>query len=725
MYKKLSLCFLSFLLAMNVIGIQQEIKIPKTEEHEVAVRLVLVDVIATGKDGKVIPDLKMSDFEVFEDGKKVPIRSLDFVQYQAPGMDATDAEQKLAEALRKRSFFVIFDSINSVKRMLDINKDKILENLQSLVQLGHEVMIFELKEDSNMQVLQPLTKDKQLIAAAVKKASGSIWVDKMSDALSTPRIISTKNISRRADMAGHISVEQMYQQSNRNILETQMRWRFEKTINGLLSVLNIVKEYPGRKPLLYISSGLPTISFLKIFDQGDRGDINIAQSEVAAAKINDPFKVLQSSKRRGGQEIIEDLINFSNSHNISFYTMDPDDYLRYSLPDIAYDNFPRKITSQYDFTAFEDEITKIKKIELSGLKYLAEDTGGIPLQGGSRFENFQKLVSRDMSSYYELSYTPHQSRADGKYHKIKVTLKRKGASLRHREGYQDYNSSQRESLQFASASANPEMFKDFSYQVNTVPFIFGSGKIKLWINMGLPVQELVLGGDPNRDYKIIKSSIWVEDEEEKKAFNARMDFPILLTPSFRERLKNARYFGRSLCSDEIKIPKGKYRLVFAIFDEETQSMGTEEEELVIPDLKGKSPTFVSSLFGRLVASPEAKNTFDLTEQDGTLSIEGKKLHPLGANQFGRSENMALFSQIFNPEGQPLSKLEFSLIQDGYIVGDIPAQELIRSPNQKAKVINFVHVLQFSRYEAGQYQIKIQCKDSQGNSIIKYIDLHLL
>jgi hypothetical protein len=50
-------------------------------KHEVAVRLVLVDVIAT-KDGEFVKDLTVEDFEVKEDGKKIPINSFELISFE-------------------------------------------------------------------------------------------------------------------------------------------------------------------------------------------------------------------------------------------------------------------------------------------------------------------------------------------------------------------------------------------------------------------------------------------------------------------------------------------------------------------------------------------------------------------------------------------------------------------------------------------------------------------
>ncbi len=59
------------LLFLWLYGYQeQEQEIPPPEKCEVAVRLVLLDVIVT-KSGEFVRDLTKDDLELFEDGKKI------------------------------------------------------------------------------------------------------------------------------------------------------------------------------------------------------------------------------------------------------------------------------------------------------------------------------------------------------------------------------------------------------------------------------------------------------------------------------------------------------------------------------------------------------------------------------------------------------------------------------------------------------------------------------
>ena len=77
------------------------------ESHEVTVRLVLVDVIATDRDGNIVKDLTLDDFDITEGRKKIPLNSMDFIDFTKLQASAPTG----TKSIRKKRFFVIFDSI--------------------------------------------------------------------------------------------------------------------------------------------------------------------------------------------------------------------------------------------------------------------------------------------------------------------------------------------------------------------------------------------------------------------------------------------------------------------------------------------------------------------------------------------------------------------------------------------------------------------------------------
>lgn len=662
------------------------------------VRLVLVDVIATDKEGNVVTGLTKEDFEILEDGKIVPINSADFINFESPSIEFAE---KMEAPARKKRFFVLFDSINTIRRMLDRSKARILDKLIELIRSGGEIMVMEMSEEGGIQILQPFSSDPQLIAQAVEKATGSIWVERATDDLAFPKIFSRREVTDREIFQVGVGIEK----SAREIYQYKMRIRFEKSLSSLLSIMNMIKDYPGRKPVLFVSGGFPALSLDKLFSSPGI-ESEVAHSDIAAAKIFDPFKVLQKGGRRYGDDIFNDLIEFANSHNITFYSMDPDIYLRYVLPDMSFDNFSRP------------DIAKIKQNELANLRDMALDTGGLSLQGANKFDEFQKVLNRDLFSFYELSYYPERKKSDGKYHKIQVKVKKPGVNIRFRKGYYDYNPDQEESLLFASTAANPDLFTQIDFQARIVPFVSTRNKCILWINMALPVRDLILSSDPNKEFKLIKASLWMDDPEDKDAFNARLDIPISLTPSFRQKLEKARYFGHNICSKEIRLDKDQYRIIFALYDQETGRVGTAVQALETPVLKERSKSEIANVvFGLLRESREGGKPFTLSQKDGTLYVDQNKFYPMGSNQFSGRVTVSVFMQVLTPYINAEFKPEIIATQNDQIIGQVPLKLVKQYRNKKAHAINMVCNLDFSQFLKGSYVLQIRLYDSSLNQEI--------
>jgi len=715
--KKYVVLFFLFFTILFVLGygIQKQAQL-NPDTYDVTVSLVLVDVMASDKEGNTILDMTLDDFEVYEDGKRININSLEFIDFQQHNITIRKEEQGQTRAKR---FFVLFDSINTIKRMLDRSKPQIIQELMDLIQSGGEIEVSQMGEDSGIQVLQNFTSDREQIVQAVNEASGSIWVERATDDLYIPNIFDKEEAQSRYQT--HLG--EVMKQTAREMYQFNMRHRFETSLTNLLSYMNKIKDYPGRKSVLLLSGGFPALSFDKfepiedlVERKKDGLESTIENSDITAAKIMDPFKVLQKGNRRYEDDIFENLIQFANSYNISFYTLDPDNYLRYVLPDITFDNY-ENVT----------EIAKIKLNELANLKDLALMTGGAALQGSNKFDNFQKYVNRDLKSYYELSYYPKRKKADGKYHKIQVKVTRPNVKIRFRKGYYDFTDEQRESLLFASSSYNPDLFNQIQFQARTVPFVSGKSKFKLWINMALPVQDLILGGDPYKEFKFLKANFWVDDQKGTNALNAQLSIPISLSQTFREKFKRARFYGYNTCSEELKLKSEEYRVIFSLYDGETGRLGTFEQNFEVPSLsKDTGEKIVSAVFGRMEEAPRLGKDFTISEKEGILQVGKFRFYPMGSNQFNSGENISLFMQIYLPEKMDLSNPEILLFQENEEISKIESNVVKELWNPKAKVLNVAYNLNFSSIQKGIYRLQIVLHESSSqNQIDKSISITIL
>ena len=717
----LCLCLLIPGILSSLPQKQEEIQ---PEKHEVTVSLVLVDVTASDNKGNFITNLTEDDFELYEDGKKVPINSFELISFLREEVE--EPEIRLTPA-RESQLVVIFDSINTIKRVLERNKPKIIDRLTSLLGIGKEIMVCELGEKEGMQVLQPLSKDKTLIAQAVNKASGSIWLEREADHLATPSILgqAARESAPRAQGGMGFDLE-TFKMSNQEIYQYFARKRFEKTINGLLAVMNVIKDYPGRKSVLLISGGIPSLAAFTGFGIKKTSGDNVALSEAATAKMNDPFNILKKPGTRRGEDILNDFIRFANSHNITFYALDPDNYLSYVMEDMAYENFPRSGKDISQFSA--DEIKELKKGELANLNALAEDTGGDAFMGAKKFDNFLKVITRDLSYYYELSFYPNRKKADGKYHKIEVKVRRPGIKIISRKGYLDYTDEQRGSLLLASASYNPSLFKQISFEAQAIPFVQSKNRFILWVNMALPVKSILHEESEGLSLKKLKLSITIDDLVSERGVASQVDIPIILTSSFRKSLERATYFGFNTCSQPLELKKKEYLLILALYDEIRGQMGTVEEIVKIPVMeKDEEALIVNAVFGNKVDDLNGEGpSFSISQKNGTLQLRKGAFYPMGLNQFKPRKDIALFLQVYSPQKQAAFEPGFYLLQDGEEKVRLQAEIIDESWNKKAKIWNAAFSLDFSGSSKGDHILIIKLLDPQtGQETEKKVEIKII
>lgn len=87
------------------------------------------------------------------------------------------------------------------------------------------------------------------------------------------------------------------------------------------------------------------------------------------------------------------------------------------------------------------------------LRRLAEDTGGRAIVNTNNATEQLKEVMSDASAYYLIGYTPTRRTNDGRFHEIKVRVKRRGVDVSARRGY--WSASEKELTAAADAAATP------------------------------------------------------------------------------------------------------------------------------------------------------------------------------------------------------------------------------------------------------------------------------
>jgi VWFA-related protein len=366
------------------------------------VNAVRVDVIVTDRDGNPVSDLTAADFEVLEDGKPQTVDLFKLVDSDgnpAPGADPPrpirSAYDQESEAARDDvRLFVIFLDDYHVRR---INAMRMRDVLVQFVktQLGPLDMV------AVMTPLMPVagltfTRDLDAVTAQLRAFEG-----------------------RKYDYRARNAFEDQYANYPAQVVETVRNEVVMTALRGLAVRLGSLRE--GRKAIIYVSEGFASLLPPQMRDPNAQFP---GVGNPAAGNPSAGGSIAEDRQRfRSDAELYTDLrvvFDTANRHNTAIYAIDPRGLATGEF-DIN-ENVGNKVDQDY-LRATQDT-----------LQVLALNTDGRAIINRNDLEKGLRQVVRDTSAYYLLGYNS-AAPADGKFHEIKIRLKRPGVQVRSRKGY--------------------------------------------------------------------------------------------------------------------------------------------------------------------------------------------------------------------------------------------------------------------------------------------------
>jgi VWFA-related protein len=718
-------------LTLYFYGYQEQKELLPQEKYEVKVRLILVDVIVT-KDGEFVKDLSKEDFELYEDGRRVPINSFELISFDQRELNVPEdmSPQDRSKTPKKR-LAVVFDSINSWKREMKHGSTQIVDDLVSIVKLGHEVMILQLNPVKGIEIIQPFTTNEDLIRNSVERASGSIW--KLETQIESSRVEETET-----ELETQAQPEAVTTPSERTEIEQALastffedmqridfihreRLRFEKTVGGLLAAFNLMRGFPGRKYILLVSAGIPDLSPPDMFpnirsgipgEEIDRAYINKIWGKMEDIRVFDPFNILDKNNFKNGEEVLREIIEFANAQNISIYSFDSSIFVKNIFSGASAEHYQQNEMDHFRFRQGD----KLRKIQ--NLRWLSEDTGADSLRGANKLTEFQKVMDTDLNYYYQLSFYPRRDEADDHYHEIKVKVKRDGVDTRFRKGYTDYSDNEMDKMVLVTAFYNPELFKELPFEGVLVPFVSESGKYEPWMNIALPVKEIIEDRFVEYAPKVFHLHIWLKDRTSgEKGFGGKINIGLNLSPKFMEFIQNIDYLSYHFKGPEIEFRNKEYQSVFALFDPQTSEIGTWDTHVRFPAIEEiDEHVIINCVLGDLTENPEKeKKRFLLSKKDGGLICGEHKFYPKVTNQFDRWGEASVFVQAHFPEGKKSLQPEFYSRNTEMRVNPIEGELVVDSWNTKTKIWSGLYKLDFSPCSLGDNSLFVEFSGSDVGS----------
>ncbi|PYT00146.1 MAG: hypothetical protein DMF63_09265 [Acidobacteria bacterium] len=528
---------------------------------KITTSLIQVDVTVTDRGGRAITDLKPDEVEVYENGHKQKLTNFSFVSNVQVKEEKTKGKsekpvvlpptQVRPESVRRTIALVVddltlsFESTYSVRYAL---KKFVDEQMQE----GDLVAI--IRTGAGIGALQQFTNDKRQLYAAIDRVR---W-----NALGSGNIGAFAPLEGKINTGAPVPAPEPGERTAEGAAKEFNNFRESVFAAGTLGAVNYVvrgmQDLPGRKSILLLSDGF------KLFFEDATG-------------VRDFGRVLESMRR---------LIDRANRAAVVIYTMD------------ARGLQPGGITAADDvsgrsFEEIESEASA-RRAQLidtqDGLRYLAQQTGGIAIVNQNNLSSGIRKILDDQS-YYLVAYEPDEATFDprvNRYNKLDIKVTRPGARVRYRSGFFGVSDEklvkppQTMGQRVMEALTSPFAVNEISLKLNALFYNSPRGSVVRSL-LHVRAQDLKFTDEPDGSKKVVFDVLAVGFGDNGTIVDSTSKTYTLNVS--KEAYERAMKVGFVYDLSYPVKKAGAYQLRIALHDHESDRIGSANQFIDVPNVK--------------------------------------------------------------------------------------------------------------------------------------------
>jgi VWFA-related protein len=620
------------------------------------INFVRVDVIATDKSGRAVTDLQPSDFEILEEDRPQKIETFRFIELNGGlTQDApvrairTDADEQ-AEAAREdvRLFAMFLDDYHVRRESSIIGRQELARFVET--QLGPTDMIAVMYPLDAVSSLR-FTRNHEAVRRGLQQFVG-----------------------RKFDYQPMNSLEQTYAHYP---AETVERIRNQVSLSALESlVVHMGGLKEGRKALVLVSEGysnmLPPQLRNPVADMPGFGNPARNNPEAGVDDLNETRA--QALARFDMDQQLRELYTLANRNNVSIYAVDP--------RGLSAGEF--SIDDNVAYTTSRDYLSST----LDTLRVLSDQTDGRAIVNRNDLTLAMRQIVLDTSAYYLIGYSSTQAPTDGKFHEIKVRVRRPGVQVRARRGYWALS---RDDVARVTAPPKPALPKEVETALAAINYPTRARLIRTWIGTDRgeggrtrvtfvwePVPRVA--GAPARDADIpARVSVTAVGSNGEPYFRGRVpESPAGAGAGVSGPTTPAAGAGAAGSRVTFDVPPGALQLRLAIEGADAEVLDSERREITVPDLTAPTAVFGTPQLFR------ARTARDVERLKTDLAAV-----PTATREFTRADRLlirctvqgpggtvpSVTARLLNRTGQPMSDVPVSMAGEAGALVDLPLASL--------------------------------------------------
>ncbi|MBS1872052.1 MAG: VWA domain-containing protein [Acidobacteria bacterium] len=655
--------------------------------------LVVVDLYARDKSGKMITDLKRDDFTILEDGKPQKISVFEIQKLEGdllppiaeqprtlidrsapapkPAIAPKPAVQPASGPIRyqdRRLIALFFDFASMPPEDQIRARDAAVKFLQKQMTASDLVSI--MVYGASLKVVEDFTDDRDRLISTIKRFQTGMASEMASSG-------DTGSASEGDDTGAFVADETEF-----NIFNTDQK------LAALESAAHKLAAFPEKKALVYISSGL-----------SKTGVENQAQ--------------------------LRSTVNAAVRANVSFYPIDATGLVAEAPSGNASVASPRG-TGVFSGSSQRGR-SDSRMDQQETLVTLAADTGGKALLDNNDLSLGIAQAQRDIKSYYIIGYYSTNGAKDGRFRRIevKVSSKTLDAKLDYRKGYyadkifQKFNSTDKErQLQEALTLGDP--VSDLPLAIEIDHFRIARDRYFVPVAVKIPGSAVQLAKKGARESVELDFIGQVRDKAGKLVTAVRDGITVKLDEAAAAQLGR-----RSFQYDTgVTLSPGDYTLRFLARENISGKMGTFETKFTVPDVnleqrKLKLSSVVwSSQREKLSAAVGAADRNRKEVANHPLINDGEKLVPSVTRVFRRDQNLYVYLEVYDPAIDPAQKTPkvtaaLTLYQGARKAFESNPVQVTRLAPNRPNVLPMEFQAPLSKLSGGVYTAQVNVVDDLG------------
>lgn len=602
------------------------------------VNYIEVDVTVTDAGGAFVRNLSAGDFEVLEDGKRqkttaFALVDLPLVARPAAGSLSAGIEpdvQSNAAASEGRAFVLVLDDLHvDALRSVPV-KEAARQFIQGYV--GPNDLVSVIHTSGRADASQEFTPRSSLVLASIEKFMGrklrSSVLERL-DAYRTQQAEQTIAPVPQSDLRLQRVFDPRDVERGRDA---------ETTLETLQRLGDLLRENRGRrKAVVLFSEGID----YDIQDEAaqTRSGISTFTSSSASAVLNRYRRALETMTRA----------------NIAIYGIDPRGLATAGADLLAVGSFPDNPLLGLGPTAFQDEVRRAQ----DSLRVLSEQTGGVASVSSNDLSGAFDRIIRDNSIYYVLGYRSSNTRADGRFRRIDVRVRRPGVQVRARKGYVA-PSSRQPAAERTLVTTSVEPSSVLRQHLNdTLPASglpmsafaapFKGAGLKDSVLMGLEIgaKNFKFAKEGELFTAKLEAAVVAIDHQGTFFDGDRYSVTLRLRPDTYDaiRANGVRLLFR------LNLPEGRYQLRAAAHALGSGAAGSVHYDVDVPDFDGKP----LSMSGIVLTSTSAAS---MPTARTDPALEALLRHPpAGLREFAATETLDVASALYHDPATPVGTVD--------------------------------------------------------------------